>query len=47
VDTRRILLWLIIVMVLVSFVVYRTRQASPHLNVTPDAERAIEKAKRR
>jgi hypothetical protein len=41
VDTRRILLWLIIVMVLV---VYRTRS---RLNVTPDAEREIEKAKRR
>jgi hypothetical protein len=46
VDTRRILLWLIIVMVLVSFVVYRTRSRT-RLNVTPDAEREIEKAKRR
>jgi ABC-type uncharacterized transport system permease subunit len=46
VDTRRILLWVIIVMVLVSFVLYRTRSRT-RLNVTPDAERAIEKAKRR
>jgi hypothetical protein len=43
---RRILLWLIIAVVLVSFVVYRTWSRS-HLNVTPDAEREIEKAKRR
>jgi hypothetical protein len=46
VDIRRFLLWLIIVIVLVSFAVYRTRPRT-RLNVTPDAVRAIEKAKRR
>jgi hypothetical protein len=46
VGRRRILLWLIIGVVLVSFVVYRTRPRT-RFNVTPDAERAIEKAKRR
>jgi hypothetical protein len=46
VDTRRILLWVIIVMVLISFVLYRTRSRT-RLNVPPDAERTIEKAKRR
>jgi hypothetical protein len=43
---RRILLWLIIAMALaIAFVLYSTR--SGRLNVAPDAERQIEKAKRR
>jgi hypothetical protein len=44
---KRALLWLIIAAVLIiTFLVYRSRSRT-HLNVTPDAERAIEKAKRR
>jgi cytochrome c-type biogenesis protein CcmH/NrfF len=44
---RRILLWLIVVAVLViGFVVYRSRSRN-HLDVTPDAQREIERAKRR
>jgi uncharacterized membrane-anchored protein len=43
---KRILLWLILVAALVvAFAIYRSRSGS--LNVTPDAEREIEKAKRR
>lgn len=44
---KRILLWLIVATVLlVAFVIYRSRSAG-HLNVTPDAAREIEKAKGR
>ena len=44
---NRTLLWLIVAAALViGFVLYRSRSAT-HLNVTPDAEREIEKAKRR
>ena len=44
---KRILLLLILAAVLVAgFLLYRSRPES-HLNVTPDAEREIEKAKRR
>jgi hypothetical protein len=44
---KRILLWLIVVTVLlIGFVLYRS-QSRTHLNVTPDAEREIERAKRR
>jgi hypothetical protein len=44
---KRILLWLIVAAVLVvGFLLYRSRPGT-HLNVTPDAEREIEKAKRR
>jgi hypothetical protein len=43
---KRPLLWLIVAAVLViGFIIYRSRSAS--LNVTPDAKREIEKAKRR
>jgi len=43
---KQLLLWLIIVMVLlIGFLVYRSRSAND-LNVTPEAEREIEKAKR-
>jgi hypothetical protein len=44
---KRILLLLILATVLaVGFLLYRSRSES-HLNVTPDAEREIQKAKRR
>ena len=44
---NRTLLWLIVVAALViGFVFYRSHSATK-LNVTPDAEREIEKAKRR
>jgi Tfp pilus assembly protein PilO len=44
---KRILLWLIVALVLViGFVLYRSRSVS-ELNVTPEAEREIERAKRR
>ncbi len=44
---RLLLLWLIVAAVLViGFVLYLSRPGS-ELNVTPDAEREIEKAKRR
>jgi cytochrome c-type biogenesis protein CcmH/NrfF len=44
---KKILLWLVVVAVLViGFVVYRSRSRN-HLDVTPDARREIEKAKRR
>jgi hypothetical protein len=43
---NRTLLWLIVFAALViGFVFYRSRSET-HLNVTPDAERGIEKAKR-
>jgi preprotein translocase subunit SecG len=44
---KRTLFWLIVAAVLViGLVLYRSRSGS-NLNVTPDAEREIEKAKRR
>ncbi len=44
---KKILLWIIVVAALaIGFVLYRSRSRT-HLNVTPDAEREIEKAKRR
>lgn len=44
---NRTLLWLIVaVLLILSFVVFRTRSGR-HLNISPDAEREIEKAKRR
>ena len=44
---KKILLWLIVAAALViGFALYRSRSGT-HLNVTPDAEREIEKAKRR
>jgi hypothetical protein len=44
---KRILLWLVVAVALViTLIVYSTRSTS-NLNVTPDAEREIEKAKRR
>jgi len=44
---KRIVLWLILAAVLaIGFLLYRSRSESP-LNVTPDAEREIQKAKRR
>jgi hypothetical protein len=44
---NRTLLWIILAAALVlGFLLYRSRSASD-LRVTPDAERAIEKAKRR
>jgi hypothetical protein len=44
---KQILLWLILIAALViGLMLYRSRSGS-HLNVTPDAEREIEKAKRR
>jgi hypothetical protein len=43
---KRTLLWLIVVAALViGFLVYRSRSAI-RLNVTPDVQREIEKAKR-
>jgi hypothetical protein len=44
---KRTLLWLIVAAALaIGFVFCRSRSGS-HLNVAPDAEREIEKAKRR
>ena len=44
---NRTLLWLIVaVALMIGFVLYRSHSATK-LNVTPDAEREIEKAKRR
>jgi ABC-type uncharacterized transport system permease subunit len=44
---QKALLWLIIVvLVLIALVLYRSRSGS-HLDVTPETERAIDKAKRR
>ena len=44
---RRILLWLIVAAILViGFAVYRSRSRN-HLDVTPEAHKEIEKAKRR
>ena len=44
---KRALLWLIVVVLLaLAFVLYQ-RRSENHLNVTPDAERAIEKARQR
>lgn len=45
---KRILLWLIVAAVLViALALYRSHASRNGLNVTPDAEREIEKAKRR
>jgi hypothetical protein len=47
VDMKRLLLWLAAAAILVAaFLVYRARSGSD-LNATPDAQRAIEKAKSR
>jgi hypothetical protein len=47
VGAKRILLCLAVAaMLLIAFVIYHARSAS-HLNATPDAQRAIEKAKSR
>jgi hypothetical protein len=44
---KKTLIWLIVIAVcLIGFFVYRSWTGS-HLNVTPDAQREIEKAKRR
>jgi hypothetical protein len=43
---NRTLLWLIVAALVIGFVLYQSR-SRPHLNVTPDAEREVEKAKRR
>jgi ABC-type uncharacterized transport system permease subunit len=44
---KQLLLWLIVVVVLlIGFLLYRSPSGS-RLNVTPEAEREIEKAKRR
>ena len=44
---KQILLWLIVALVLViGFLLYRSRSGD-HLNVTPEAQREIEKAERR
>jgi len=43
---RQLLLWLVItVVLLIGFLLYRS-QSGNDLNVTPEAEREIEKAKR-
>jgi hypothetical protein len=43
---KRLLLWLIVaVVLLIGFLLYRS-QSGNDLNVTPEAEREIEKAKR-
>jgi hypothetical protein len=43
---KRILLWLLVGVLVIAFVFYRSRPRV-RLNVTPDAAREIEKAKRR
>jgi hypothetical protein len=44
---KRLLLIIAIVVLVLVFLVYRSRQASRGLNVEPHAAREIEKAKRR
>jgi hypothetical protein len=46
-DLKRLALTIIIVLLVLVFFVYRSRQASRGLNVEPHAAREIEKAKRR
>ena len=44
---KQLLLWLVLaVVVLIGFLLYRAASGN-HLDVTPDARREIEKAKRR
>ena len=46
-DVKRILLWLIVLVILViALMLYRSRSRTD-MNVAPDAEREIEKAKRK
>jgi len=43
---KQLLLWLIVaVVLLIGYLLYRSRSGND-LNITPEAERAIEKAKR-
>jgi hypothetical protein len=44
---KRILLWLIVAAILVIGVILCRSRSASDLNVTPEAEREIEKAKRR
>jgi hypothetical protein len=45
---KRTLLWLLVAaLILLGFLFYRSRFSRNRLNVTPDAAREIEKAKRR
>jgi hypothetical protein len=46
-DLKRLLLIIAIVLLVLAFVVHRSRQASRDLNVEPHAASEIEKAKRR
>jgi hypothetical protein len=46
-DLKRLVLIIFVVLLVLVFVVYRSRQASRGLNVEPHAAREIEKAKRR
>jgi hypothetical protein len=46
-DLKRLLLIIAIALLLLAFIVHRSRQASRDLNVDPHAAREIEKAKRR
>jgi hypothetical protein len=43
---RTLLQWIIAAVLILAFVWYRTRPRT-HFNVTPDAQREIEKAQRR
>ena len=43
---NRILLWLFVAVLVIAFVLYRSRSGS-RLNVTPHAQEVIEKAERR
>jgi len=46
-SVKQLLLWLVVAaVVLIGFLLYRGTSGN-HLDVTPDAEREIEKAKRR
>jgi hypothetical protein len=45
-DRTRLALTILIVLLVLAFFVYRTRQASRGLNVEPHAAKEIEKAKR-
>ena len=45
---NRILLWLFVAVLVIAFVLYRSRSRSgSRLNVTPHAQEVIEKAERR
>ena len=45
-GVKRLLLIIIVTLLVLAFILHRTRQEAPDLNVEPHAAREIEKAKR-